>query len=575
MKHGFIKVAAATLPTQVADCAYNASKAVEAIDAAAARGVHVLVLPELCLTGIDCGDLFRQQALLSGALDALEAVRKATAAHAGMLVFVGLPLQWQGMIFNCVAGVNAGQICGIVPRSAPEGRQFAAAPAGLTVLPLDGTQGIRFGREITFAAANCPELVIGVEIGSDRSLPIPPSTELAMHGATVIVNPASDVALVGSAERRRLMMQSQSARLHCAYISASAGRSESTQDTVRCGHCLVAENGTILLEKSDESGLLITDIDVQRLMADRQRANFAVRLGLEAAVGFSMPLAETKLDRYVDPQPFIPAEPIREARCEEILDIQVSGLCKRLDHTNTKSVVIGISGGLDSTLTLLVAARTFDRLGLDRKGIQAITMPGYGTTNRTRSNAHRLAEELGATLREIPIGEAVAVHFRDIGLPEGDHSVTFENAQARERTQVLMDVANMCGGMVIGTGDLSELALGWATYNGDHMSMYDVNGGVPKTLMRHIVRHYANTADSAALRQTLIDILDTPVSPELLPPTEGDISQKTEELVGPYELHDFFLYYVIRWGFAPSKIYRLAQQAWANVYDGATILKWL
>ena len=585
MQDGFITVAASSLPIRVADCAYNAALAAQAVAEAAGRGAALLALPELCLTGYTCGDLFLHQTLLRGALEGLETVRAATAAHPGMLVLAGLPLAVAGQLYNCAAVLCGGELLGLVPKTAIpnysefyERRHFAPAPAETQTLELLGRR-VPFGSRLLFQARQLPEMVVGCELCEDLWTPQPPSGGLALAGATVLVNLSASNEAVGKADYRRLLVRSQSARLMAGYVYCSAGEGESTQDLVFSGHQMIAENGALLADRCDPAAaMLCSELDLQRLLSERRRAGSGA-FGTDArytTIPFDLTLRQTHLTRYVDPHPFVPAgEADRSSRCEDILRIQVGGLKKRLAHTGCKTAVIGVSGGLDSTLALLVAVRAFDALGLDRRGVLAVTMPCYGTTGRTRSNAHRLAQELGVTLREIPIGEAVAVHFRDIGLADGDRSVTYENGQARERTQVLMDLANAAGGMVVGTGDLSELALGWATYNGDHMSMYGVNAGVPKTLVRHIVGFCAREAGSEALRQTLLDILATPVSPELLPPAEGDISQKTEELVGPYELHDFFLYCAVRWGFPPAKVYRLARYALGGSYDDETILRWL
>lgn len=573
MKHGFVKIASTALPIRVADCTHNAAMAVQAIEAAAQLEAAILVLPELCLTGYSCADLFLQQALLQGALMGLDTVRAATESHPGLLVFVGLPLEQQGQLFNCAAALYCGKILGVIPKScvpnhgeSSELRYFAPAPNATRIINLLG-QSVPFGTRLLFQAQQLPELTVGCEIGEDFLAPLPPSTGLALAGATVIVNLSASSELVGRSDFRRTLVQSQSARLLAGYVYCSAGEGESTQDLVFSGHQILAENGIILQERQDFApGMVHSELDLFRLCSDRRRMRNFTSSSIHdyTLVPFDLPLRETVLTRYIAPQPFVPIASQREARCEEILRLQVAGLCKRLEHTRTTSVVIGVSGGLDSTLALLVSARAFDRLGLDRKGIQAITMPCFGTTNRTRSNAHNLADELGTTLREIPIGEAVAVHFRDIGLSEDNRSVTYENAQARERTQVLMDVANLCGGMVIGTGDLSELALGWATYNGDHMSMYSVNCGVPKTLAKYVISTYGELHPEFA--PVLGAILDTPISPELLPASDsGEIVQKTEEKLGKYDLHDFILYHVVRSGFSPEKIFALGSIAFPEV----------
>ena len=582
MKDGFIKCAAASVPVRVGDCAFNAAETVKAMEQAAALGVRILVLPELGLTGYTCGDLFLQKTLLDGALDALRTVRDATAG-VPMLVFVGLPFQVDGKVYNCAAALCDGQLLGLVPKThLPnygefyEQRWFAPAPEDRQMLnTLDGA--VCFGPNQLFLCETMPELVVGCEICEDLWSPCPPSTMQALAGATVIVNLSASNEVVGKDVYRRELVKNQSARLNCGYVYCSCGDGESTTDLVFSGHHLICEDGTILAERRDMTpGMAVTEIDVQKLLAERRRCTtFAGRGEGEVCGCFALPVEETKLTRFVDPMPFVPAdESARRSRCEDILNMQAAGLKQRIAHTQARTCVVGLSGGLDSTLALLVTVRAMDALGRSREDILAVTMPCFGTTDRTRDNATRMAQLLGVSFRTVPIAASVEQHFRDIGLPEGNRSVTYENAQARERTQVLMDIANYLGGMVVGTGDLSELALGWATYNGDHMSMYGVNASVPKTLVRHIVRHVADHADEA-LRAVLLDILDTPVSPELLPPEDGKIAQKTEDLVGPYELHDFFLYYFLRFGFPPDKLYRLAKYAWGPTYDDATILKWL
>ncbi len=566
---------------RVADCDYNARETVRVIAEAAARKVRVLVLPELGLTGYTCADLFLQRALLDGALEALQVVRDATAGIP-MLVFAGLPLSVEGKLYNCAAALFDGRVLGVVPKTyIPnyaefyEARWFAPAPAERRTIRLLG-EDVPFGAGLLFRCESLPELVVGCEICEDLWAPCPPSIAQALAGATVIVNLSASNEVVGKDAYRRELVKGQSARLCCAYVYASSGDGESTTDLVFSGHCLLAEDGALLAERRDMApGMAVTEVDVHRLISERRRYNtFETAPGAAPAV-FTLPIEETELTRPVDPTPFVPTdEGARRSRCEDILNIQAAGLRKRLEHTGARSPVVGLSGGLDSTLALLVTVRAMDALGRDRRDILAVTMPCFGTTSRTKDNATKMAELLGVDFRTVPIGAAVEQHFRDIGLPEGDRSVTYENAQARERTQVLMDLANRRGGLVVGTGDLSELALGWSTYNGDHMSMYGVNASVPKTLVRHLVRFEADRADEA-LRAVLLDILATPVSPELLPPKGGEIAQKTEDLVGPYELHDFFLYEIVRFGFPPSKVLRLAEYAWKGVYDRATILRWL
>ena len=586
MKDGFIKVAAASVPLRVADCGYNAQQCAAAVSQAKRLGVRILALPELCLTGYTCHDLFGQEALRQGALAGLAQLAETTAG-AGVLVFVGLPFAWNGRLYNCAAALYDGEVQAIIPKThIPnysefyESRYFAPAPEGFGWVSGFWSQGrdVPFGKNVLFTHGELPELSVGCEICEDLWAPRQPSQDLALAGATIIVNLSASPAVIGKGTYRRDLVASQSARLMCGYLYACACCQESTQDLVYAGHNLIAENGIILAESATmDPDFLVSEIDVRHLITERTRqstycASRPERL-LELPLDF--PLEPTLLTRTIDPHPFVPADSIgRQSRCEEILSIQAAGLAKRLDHTQARTAVVGLSGGLDSTLALLVMARAADRLGWDRKRLIAVTMPCYGTTSRTRSNAENMALALGVTFREIPIGQSVAQHFSDIGLPPDDRSVTYENGQARERTQVLMDLANRLGGLVIGTGDLSELALGWAPYNGDHMSMYAVNAGVPKTLVRHIVDYVADQSDTA-LSNVLRDILATPVSPELLPPTDGEISQKTEDLVGPYELHDFFLYQVVRCGYAPGKVYRLARLAFRGRYPNEEILRWL
>ncbi len=586
MRDGFIKVAAGTPKIRVADCAYNAQQCIDLICQGAEQGVKVLCLPELCLTGYTCADLFLQDTLLRGAEEALETVLEATK-EVDMLVAVGLPVRskWDNKLYNCAAILHKGVLQGLVPKTyIPnygefyEQRWFASGAGISQGMELCG-QSVCMEAGALLRCESVPNLVVGVEICEDLWAPEPPSVALARAGATLILNLSASDETVGKADYRRSLVSGQSGRLMCGYVYADAGEGESTTDLVFAGHNLIAENGTILAQKRFETGLTISEIDVDKLVYERRRVNTFHASGKEIWRGyFDLELEDTVLTRSVEKNPFVPADRgDREARCQEILTIAALGLKKRLDHTHAKTAVVGLSGGLDSTLALLITARAMDLLGRPRTDITAITMPCFGTTSRTKSNAQILAERIGTTFREIDIGPAVKVHFQDIGQSMDDLSVTFENGQARERTQVLMDVANRFGGMVIGTGDLSELALGWATYNGDHMSMYGVNGSIPKTLVRHLVAYCADEAEPTdpKLAAVLRDILDTPVSPELLPPKEGEIAQRTEDLVGPYELHDFFLYYAIRWGFSPRKVFRLALTALGETYGRETILKWL
>ena len=589
MKNGFIKVAAGSPRIAVADVEVNAAHIRALIQRADAEAANLLVLPELCLTGYTCGDLFYSELLLEAARDALCSIADFTRSKAPLVV-LGVPLMANGKLYNCAAVLHDGQILGIVPKSyLPNGSEFyekrqftsAACPTRPDLLHLNG-EGAAFDARLIFQCEELPEFALGVELCEDLWSPDPPSRRLAQHGATVIANPSASDEVVGKREYRRMLVQSTSARLLAGYVYVNADSGESTQDMVFSRHNLICESGTILAENPPfgEDDLILTELDVQRLTTDRHRSSSFAPLEKSAEefrkIFFHQSPRETALTRVYPRTPFVPASDSQIAeRAEEILRIQSYGLKKRVEHTHVKTIVVGVSGGLDSCLALLVMARTMDLLGRDRREIVAVSMPCFGTTRRTRSNAEKLCEQLGVTFREIDVSASVRQHFADIGHDESVHDVTYENGQARERTQVLMNVANKLGGLVVGTGDLSELALGWATYNGDHMSMYGVNAGVPKTLVRYIVRYEADRS-APALADVLRDILDTPVSPELLPATsEGEIQQKTEDLVGPYELHDFFLYYTLRFGFRPAKIYRLARHAFGGEYSGEVILKWL
>ena len=587
MRDGFIKVAAGTPKIRVADCRYNAEQIFTMMREADKQGVKVLCLPELCLTGYTCGDLFLQDTLLCGAEEGLQTILEATR-NLDMVTVLGLPVRckWDNKLYNCAAVIQSGEILGLVPKTyLPnygefyEERWFASGAGVETSVDLCG-ETVDMDAAGLFACETVPNLVLGVEICEDLWATEPPSARLARGGATVILNLSASNELVGKSGYRRNLVVGQSGRLVCGYVYADAGEGESTTDLVFTGHNMIAENGALLAERRFATGLTISEIDVDRLAYERRRMttfNGQRQADLWRA-SFSLPLEETRLTRAVSPAPFVPADAEdRAERCNEILKIAALGLKKRLEHTGARTAVVGLSGGLDSTLAILITAVAMKLLDRPASDIIAVTMPCFGTTDRTRDNAVELAERLGATLKRIDIGSAVKVHFKDIGQSMEDHSVTFENGQARERTQVLMDIANQNGGLVIGTGDLSELALGWATYNGDHMSMYGVNAGIPKTLVRHLVAFVSDDkgSEDPRLSAVLDDILDTPVSPELLPAIEGKISQKTEDLVGPYELHDFFLYYAIRWGFPPRKVFRLAEHALGRTYDRATILKWL
>lgn len=586
MKDGFIKVAAVTPQVRVADVAYHVQQIKEAMEQSAKAGVMITVFPELCLTGYSCHDLFYQRTLLQQAKSGLLSLAKKTETLSG-IYFVGLPWEWQGKLYNVAAALHGGKVLGLVPKTyLPtyaefyEGRQFTCGMQQVVMANLPGQkEAIPFGTNQLFACREIPELVIASELCEDLWTPCPPSGAHCMHGATVIANLSASDEVTGKNAYRRSLVANTSARLYCAYLYACAGEGESTQDVVYSGHNLLAENGSILAESElFATGMITTEIDVYAIASKRHMmSTYESKPDDTYYVSeFSLPQVETSLTRFIDKAPFVPSdEATLRKRCEEILDIQSIGLKKRLAHTGAKIAVIGISGGLDSTLALLVTVRAFDMLKLSRAGIIAVTMPGFGTTDRTYQNAVSMIKSLGVTFREVSIKKAVQVHFQDIGQDEHCHDVTYENGQARERTQILMDIANKEGGMVIGTGDMSELALGWATYNGDHMSMYGVNASVPKTLVRYLVRYYAMYLADEKLSKVLYDVLDTPVSPELLPPKDGVIAQKTEELVGPYELHDFFLYHLMRYGSEPTKVFRMAKYAFAGEYDDATILKWM
>ncbi len=584
MNDGFIRVAAATPKIRVADCEYNAGQMARCIRDACREGAKLIVFPELCVTGYTCGDLFLQSSLLQGAINGLQEIVKLSMDE-DILIVAGLPMVFFHKLYNVGAVIQKGRILGLVPKeNIPnysefyEARHFNPGPLKpVKVRVLD--QDTWFGSKLLFSCVNMPDFVLALEICEDLWVPAPPSIGHACAGATVIANLSASDEVTGKDMYRRALVSGQSARLVCGYVYADAGDGESSTDLVFGGHNLIAENGVILKESGRfENQIIYGDLDLEKLAAERRRMTTFMPCGREdyVSVDFEMGIVRTQLDRFIDPAPFVPSDMAqREKRCEEILKIQALGLKKRLEHTGSPCCVVGISGGLDSTLALLVIVRAFDMLGLDRKNIIAVTMPCFGTTDRTYNNACSLVTALGATLKEVDIKAAVRTHFEDIGHDESVHDVTYENCQARERTQVLMDIANQKNGLVVGTGDMSELALGWATYNGDHMSMYGVNASVPKTLVRHLVRYYADTATDATLKETLLDVLDTPVSPELIPPKDGQISQKTEDLVGPYQLHDFYLYYVMRFGFRPSKIYRMACLAFEGVYDPEIILKWL
>lgn len=586
MKDGFIKVAAATPKIKVADPAYNTEEILKIIDETEKNGASILVFSELTISGYTCGDLFLQQPLLTECKNQLLRIVKATE-NKSMLVVVGCPIVIKQKLYNCAVVISDGSILGIVPKTyLPNYSEFYELRHFTSGEGLE--EDLWFGEEFgyvnvavnqLFKCKEIPELVVACEICEDLWVPLPPSTYHAMAGATVICNPSASVETTTKESYRRSLVSNQSARLLAAYIYADAGEGESTQDVVYSGHHLICENGSVLAEaKRFTNEIIYADIDVQKLAAERRKMTSfpGGQTDDYFEQEFSLEVKENKIIRTFPKAPFVPDnQDERDKRCDEILSLQSMGLKKRLEHTNCKHAVVGISGGLDSTLAVLVTARAFDLLDIPRENLICVTMPCFGTTDRTYQNAVSLIKELGATLKEVRIEKAVRQHFADIGHDENNHDVTYENSQARERTQILMDMANQYNGMVIGTGDMSELALGWATYNGDHMSMYAVNCSVPKTLVRYLVLYYAETTENKKLSEVLMDVLDTPVSPELLPPVDGVISQKTEDLVGPYELHDFFLYYMLRFGFPKAKLYRMAKLTFDGVYDDETIKKWL
>ena len=580
----FLNVAAVTPKIKVADTAYNGEQIRKLLKQTAQNGGKIIVFPELCITGYTCNDLFHQQVLLD---EAKIELKKIVEASRGLdcISFVGLPLCVKGKIYNVAAAFSRGKLLGIVPKYAIpnysefyEARHFTSGSQKVEKIKLFG-EDVLFGRNILFECENMSSCVVAAEICEDLWIASPPSISHAQAGATVIVNLSASDELTGKAAYRNQLISSQTAHLACGYIYASAGEGESTTDLVFGGHNIIAENGYVLSQSDRfKCETIYAQLDLKRLVSERERMNTFIIEETKSyeTVYFQLEETDTVLTREFDMAPFVPGDKKRrDDRCEEILMIQAMGLKKRLEHTNCKSAVIGISGGLDSTLALLVTAKAFDMLNMDRKNITAVTMPCFGTTDRTYTNACEMTRRLGASLREIDIKEAVNIHFRDIGHDPQIHDVTYENSQARGRTEILMNIANQTNGMVIGTGDMSELALGWATYNGDHMSMYGVNVSIPKTLVRHLVQFYADTCNDEKLTEVLLDVLDTPVSPELLPPKDGEIAQKTEDIVGPYELHDFFLYYCLRFGYEPDKIYRVAKCAFKGIYADEVIYKWL
>ena len=589
MKHGFIRVAAATPVIRVADCGYNADRIIELIEEAQKQDIKLVVFPELCITGYTCGDLFLQDTLLR---EAIESVRKIASYTKGIdpIVVVGFPYLVKGKLYNTAAVIQDGRVLGLIPKiSIPnytefyEARHFTSGIVDPILINFMGEE-LYFGSRILFQNNEMPEFILGVEICEDLWIPQSPSVNHCIAGASVIVNLSASDELTGKDAFRRELVKNQSAKLVCGYLYADAGEGESTTDVVYAGHNLFVEIGTLLSESVPfQNGMMSTELDLGKLKSERRRMHtyLGQNTNQYQVIPFSFcqikqELPELNLTRGIDHAPFVPHNKAeREKRCQDIITIQAFGLKSRLAHINGSCVVVGISGGLDSTLALLVTDKAFELLGYDKKGIIAVTMPCFGTTDRTYQNAIYLASCLGVTFMEVPIREAVELHFKNIGHDPNQHDLTYENSQARERTQVLMDIAGKYNGFVVGTGDMSELALGWATYNGDHMSMYGVNTSVPKTLVRYLVEYFADTTEDKRLSNVLKDILDTPVSPELLPPKDGEISQKTEDIVGPYELHDFFLYYILRFGFEPSKVYHLAKIAFAGRYEDTEILKWL
>lgn len=589
--YGFFRAGAAVPKLKVADCNYNKVQIMELINEAEKNKVKAIVFPELCLSAYTCADLFLQRTLINECEKVLSEIAEETKDK-DIFIILGLPVEADSTTFNCAAVLHKGKILGAVPKTyIPnygefyEKRWFSSSNAVLSSEIMLCGQKVPFGANMLFRDFKRPEITFAIEICEDLWSPIPPSSYYAVKGATVIFNLSASNELAAKNEYRRSLVSGQSASAICGYVYSSSGVGESTQDLVFSGHSLICENGSLLKENkrfSMENQLIYADLDIERLYNDRKKnTSFGELMAKsENFVYIDIETGEWKeeLCRFVNRMPFVPKnDGMLFERCDDIFNIQVAGLAKRIEHTNAKALVIGISGGLDSTLALLVAVKACDRLGLDRNTVLGITMPGFGTTDRTYNNALSLMEALGVSVKEISIKEASILHFNDIGHDIKTHDVTYENTQARERTQILMDLANKHNGMVIGTGDLSELALGWATYNGDHMSMYGVNSGVPKTLVRVLVKHVAENGNiDESSKAILEDILDTPVSPELLPPTdEGEIKQITEDIVGPYELHDFFLYYVVRFGFEPKKILFLAEKAFKDDYDRNTILKWL
>jgi NAD+ synthase (glutamine-hydrolysing) len=592
MKHGFITVAAAIPSVKVADCDYNEKQLESLIAQAEGKGVEIIVFPELCITGYTCQDLFGQQLLLEEAEKAVLKLLDFTRSL-DIIAIVGLPVICGDLLLNCAAVIQKGDLLSLIPKTyLPNYSEFYEKRWFASAQDLDDTDLPFAGKTMHVSAEptlfrTCDGVHFGVEICEDVWAPAPPSNHLALSGAELIFNLSASDELIGKHDYLKSVLAQQSARTMTGYVYSGCGYGESTQDVVYGGNAMIYENGKLLVEAdrfSMEPQMMITQIDVEKLRTERRTNSTYVNAqhsySAKIINAHGIQPRDFQLIREIDAHPFIPKTADMKQSCEEIFSIQVMGLAKRIEHTHSKKVIVGISGGLDSTLALLVCVKTFDKLKMDRKGIVGVTMPGFGTTDRTYNNAINLMKSLGITLMEISIAKAVTQHFKDIGHDAAVHDVTYENSQARERTQILMDLSNQLGGLVVGTGDLSELALGWATYNGDHMSMYGVNASVPKTLIQHLVRYVAETErkekDDKKTYEILMDVVDTPISPELIPADEnGNIKQKTEDLVGPYELHDFFLYYFLRFGFRPQKIFLLAQHAFKGCYDDVTIKKWL
>jgi len=584
MKYGFIRTAAITTDVKVANCKFNAQKIIDAVNEAADKKVELAVFPELCITGYTCGDLFLQKTLISQALISLKYIAEQTKSR-NIIFVVGIPFEYNSKLYNCAAVISKGEVLGIIPKTfIPnynefyEKRHFTKAPKDVQYIEFDD-KFIPFGTNIIFKDKKRDNFNFAVEVCEDLWSAIPPSSYHTMAGALIIANVSAGNEITGKDIYRKSLVISQSARALCGYIYSCAGDGESTTDLVFSAHNIIAENGKVLLESERfKNSIIYSDIDTELLISERRKnTSFITDSSSYEIIEFKVDDMESDIERYIESMPFVPKdEKQREKRCDEIITIQALGLKKRIEHIGCSNVVVGISGGLDSTQALIATSKSFDMLGLDKKGIIAVTMPCFGTTDRTYKNAVQLCNIIGTTLIEINIREAVEKHFKDIGHNTNIHDLTYENSQARERTQILMDIASKYNGFVVGTGDLSELALGFATYNGDHMSMYGVNASVPKTLIRYLIKYIADYSEDEKLKNILYDILDTPVSPELLPPkNDGTINQVTEDIVGPYELHDFFLYNMMRLGFEPDKILYLAKIAFKDVYDLETIKKWL